>query len=575
MQMTKRNIRAAGLLVGALLIGVAATMSPGGFKADLLTGNPDQNPLFIDDAYRTPKYSETGAWSNIAKGHAMRERVAAPGKKAKATWSFRNLTPGRYEVWVTWSPDEAAASNARYTVQGLRNKAVTVDQRSAPQAAEDASNAYAGLAWQSLGIHEAQTMLTVELSNDANGRVFADAVLLVALPPPAADLYAQSVSPVELARPGDNVTFLAGIGNAGTETAADTSLTVRLSPGLLADARQPENRCSASADRTQVTCRSARLQNGEKKGYSIAAAVQTDAECGIALAATATTVSGSPYDPNGENNSASAGLNVHCGQLSDLSVNLVPDVSATSPNGRMVFYAVNVTNNGPDALPREASLRIEKLGDDSQNFTLFSGESTPGCNGETCMVPAGLESGQTATVSFIGVFEDVPDDCGKNARTRVSLLPVPEQAGDPRSFNNASEASVMVECSQTADVSVTLDAAAEVVKRNETVTYGISAKNEGPDNASNLQILAKPARDSWFLFDQMDSRCRRLGVSSDVVCTLPSFSPGETVNIDLPAQVSEWADCSGDMQAEAVARATPWDKDNRDNNKDDANIRCE
>lgn len=94
-----------------------------------------------------------------------------------ATWEFTGLTPGWYEVRITWLQGSGLATDAPFTVyEGSDNLGSRdINQMIAPSGA-----VYGGRPWESLGTFSIQgATLTVKLTNDANGKVIADAVRLV------------------------------------------------------------------------------------------------------------------------------------------------------------------------------------------------------------------------------------------------------------------------------------------------------------------------------------------------------------------------------------------------------------
>jgi hypothetical protein len=99
------------------------------------------------------------------------------GPAAKAIWLFSDAGPGVYEVFVTYLPGSAASSDAPYRVysDGQLMTEVRVDQQTPP-----AGELYQGSVWESLGtVSISQTGLSVELHDDTQGKVIADAVRLV------------------------------------------------------------------------------------------------------------------------------------------------------------------------------------------------------------------------------------------------------------------------------------------------------------------------------------------------------------------------------------------------------------
>jgi hypothetical protein len=95
----------------------------------------------------------------------------------KAVWQFTGLQAGAYEVQVTYPPTAAAASNAPYRVYAGNQLLLEtqVDQRTSPCGPMDQ-----GVPWESLGIVAISgSSLSVELHDDADGGIVADAVRLV------------------------------------------------------------------------------------------------------------------------------------------------------------------------------------------------------------------------------------------------------------------------------------------------------------------------------------------------------------------------------------------------------------
>ncbi|MCP4377423.1 MAG: fibro-slime domain-containing protein, partial [bacterium] len=126
-------------------------------------------------------YSETGSgWtSGVADGYGPDHRQSDGGLgDNKATWTFENMTVGAtYTVYATWSAEPSLATDAPFAVyDGVEHEGTTrVDQRQNPVDLQ-----HAGSVWKSLGVFVVDSdTLTVELSDDADGPVRADAVRVV------------------------------------------------------------------------------------------------------------------------------------------------------------------------------------------------------------------------------------------------------------------------------------------------------------------------------------------------------------------------------------------------------------
>src|SRR5262249_34334531 len=138
----------------------------------------------IDDAgagFTTP----TGTWVRLAATPGSKDfqgsrtyanRTPTPGTAtATARWTF-TVEPGTYRVMTSFQGTARAATNAPFNVYDnttrLTATSVRVNQRTTPSDLKDA-----GRGWKALGFFKvASKTLAVGLSNNANGRVIADAV---------------------------------------------------------------------------------------------------------------------------------------------------------------------------------------------------------------------------------------------------------------------------------------------------------------------------------------------------------------------------------------------------------------
>ena len=127
-------------------------------------------------------YAETGSnWqsSHDLDAYRVSFRSHTPGTgENRASWTFEDLDPARqYQVFVTWAARSNQATNSPFTVLDDTNALATVplNQQAAPDDAWTVSQA-----WESIGVYNPTSgTLVVQLSDNANGNVAADAVRVV------------------------------------------------------------------------------------------------------------------------------------------------------------------------------------------------------------------------------------------------------------------------------------------------------------------------------------------------------------------------------------------------------------
>jgi len=148
--------------------------------ATIVVGPAPPAETIVDDQEAGFTQSLVG-WStatNLLAYHSDYTMHAPGNGSGTATWTFNNVAPGQYQVFARWVAFNTFASNAPYTVfDGSANLGtVLVNQQVAP--AGDTSN---GVVWQSLGtFNSVNRTLKVQLSDNANGMLIADAVRIVA-----------------------------------------------------------------------------------------------------------------------------------------------------------------------------------------------------------------------------------------------------------------------------------------------------------------------------------------------------------------------------------------------------------
>ncbi|MAC54339.1 MAG: hypothetical protein CME31_17505, partial [Gimesia sp.] len=167
-------------------------------KVSFTTGDADENPynftvrgeagpatVGINDT----NFSTSGTWQEVNPENIgdplflYANELYQPGTGANAaTWSF-DVEPGRYQVVAHWNVDpgvtmngSGAASNAPYTISdGLSPVIVYVNQQTSSNDFLDD-----GILWEYIGdpfvVSDPSSTLTVQLTDDADGIVYADQI---------------------------------------------------------------------------------------------------------------------------------------------------------------------------------------------------------------------------------------------------------------------------------------------------------------------------------------------------------------------------------------------------------------
>ena len=138
----------------------------------------------IDDSNGFPSFESTGTFTQQSDSAAWNGGIhlapGAPGTGgSEADWNF-SLNPGIYRVSTTWTSSPDRATDSPFTISDgtLPLGTVDVNQQLSPN-----SFGADGKVWEDLGIFTVGSgVLNVQLANDADGFVIADAIRIEQLP---------------------------------------------------------------------------------------------------------------------------------------------------------------------------------------------------------------------------------------------------------------------------------------------------------------------------------------------------------------------------------------------------------
>ncbi|MBE9029841.1 DUF11 domain-containing protein [filamentous cyanobacterium LEGE 11480] len=292
----------------------------------------------------------------------------------------------------------------------------------------------------------------------------------VTIPTAASDLNLtktlQTATPINL---GDNVTFQISVRNDGASNATGVTITDQLPPGLTFVSATPSDGTD-TYDPVTGLWTLGNLANGTTNTIDIIATVDTvNAINNVAL------VSGlDQVDPDPTDNQDDATVPA---QQADLS--LTKSASNNTPNlGENVTFTLTVTNNGPnnasgvevtDQLPAGLALVSATPTDPTDIYNSNTGVWTIG----------NIPNGGNATLTIVATANST------DTLTNTATITDTDQS-DPNPNNNSDNDTVD---GQQADLSLTKSANPTNATNGDTLTYTITVNNNGPDPATNVQVL--------------------------------------------------------------------------------------
>jgi hypothetical protein len=156
-----------------------------GDTVDVIDDDPSP-PVQIIDNGDTSYRVVSGTWTGHSAGYQGDLQFSAAGTGAAVVeWAFA-VSPDSYRVSATWVPNQNRATDAPFTILDGSSPLGTVDinQDLAPDDRNDA-----GADWEDLGVYTVNgNNLVVQLSNDSNGYVIADAIRIERVIPPGSGM---------------------------------------------------------------------------------------------------------------------------------------------------------------------------------------------------------------------------------------------------------------------------------------------------------------------------------------------------------------------------------------------------
>lgn len=311
-------------------------------------------------------------------------------------------------------------------------------------------------------------------SNSNNNHDSADTSILG-----TADLALSKDGPAQVIA-GEQIVYTIRVVNNGPSTAQSVSVHDALPAGLTLIDATIQRTGSGPAQCGGAVCNLGDLAVGQEAEISLVARVAADLDEGSSLVNQATVFSLS-RDEATDNNSDSAETVVAA--EADLAIVKLDLMDPIQPTAGLV-YEIAITNDGP-SVARNIVV-TDTLG---PNLT-YAGVS-PACqiSDDKTVITCTLDwlgAGSTARYLLAVTAGDVPD--GTILTNQVSVT---SDTADPEMGNNnaSAETTVHQNFGPTADLTLTKESQIDTVDAGGLVTYTLSITNNGPQTATNVQVL--------------------------------------------------------------------------------------
>lgn len=423
----------------------------------------------IDDGDRN--FRSKGKWITVPfAGFKNDFRFAYPnstGKNAYATWEFKKMSAGKYEIYTTWDAFPGLSRNAPFSVEYDAASLTFVDQTKTPQGLR-----YLGRNWQKLDTvtinsSNSRNRIKVMLNAATSGYVVADAVILKRVNGGGADVMARMNGP-QSAQRGQNIEFGFGVSNNGPEVARDARLTMIYdatvftpdndrwnqhnciashSPIFEYEANDAVMKMSSQMPRRNelgiVQCNLGTINPNNGDGFDLPFKVKEDAPCESTFAEAF--IKSETRDPNMSNNGANTEIAIRCDQPlgANLSLNMIYDDRLEQ--GEKLSYKIRLENGGP-SMAHNSRVYIENL-DPNLHYDPYA--SSPGCilaeGGSFFECDFGNMSDNEVKEKTIKFNIADNTNCGYGIS---NIFTAQSSTFDPNQGNNTIGTQVIVECEE-------------------------------------------------------------------------------------------------------------------------------
>ncbi len=351
---------------------------------------------------------------------------------------------------------------------------------------------------------------------------------------------------------GNDLTYTIVVTNNGPSDATNVQLTDTLPAGVtFSSANATAGTCNEAAG--TVTCDIGILANGASATSTIVVAVPSSAADTATIAANSASVSADETDPTPGNDTNDSGTS-DVDREADLGLTKTKDPDPVLA-GNDLTYTIVITNNGPSD-----ATNVQVTDTLPAGVTFGSANTTAGTCGEaagtvTCDI-GNLADGAIATSTIV---VNVPASTADSGTIAANSASVTATETDPTPGNDTNDSGTS-DVDREADLGVTKTRDADPVLAGNNLTYTVTVTNNGPSDASNVQISDPlPAGVTFSSANATAGTCGE--AAGTVTCDIGILANGaiatSTIVVTVPSNTSDSATIAANSASVSADETDP------------------